>query len=105
MSRRSVILQWPINTNDDEGNVQQDWQNVCSLFGVLIAQSDSIKNESTGFAETYEYMFYTMQWSEFLVVGNRILANGLPLYISKILNHGRKIVIGLDSYVKEAGNG
>lgn len=105
MKKESVSLQASTDAVDSNGNVQQTWATVKTLTGTFIPQADFIQWGNTGFTETVEELFCTKTKSPDIVNGNRIVSGDKVLYISKIADYGKAIILGCDSYVKTAVGG
>ena len=98
MKKETLTIQTAVNIIDAEGYTIQTWADSVSLKGVLLPYGQELALKEYGYNAPVKYRAFNMRKiSEFLVVGNKMLAKGQELYIVYIADYGKVQDILLDT--------
>ena len=103
--RTSIMLQEFSFCKDNEGNTQKTWIDVTKISGTCIPTADAIWSKIAGIIDDVDYNFFTKSKNVKIIKGNRFIVNDEPVYIYKIFDYKKVLVIGLNNAMRGTPNG
>lgn len=103
--RMSLPLQEFTSTNDDNGNVQKTWIAVSNIYGTCIPTANVIWSRAAGIIDDVDYNFFTKSRNAKIIKGNRFIVKGEPVYIDKVFDYGKVLVIGMNNALRGSQSG